>query len=444
MLSTDLEQKEIQVEPQVPESTDPTTEEPDYGTSSLQHQDEAPKEKPSIMKEEKGVTGILNDIVVGALNRKASDIHIEPREGAVLVRYRIDGILRDIYTIDKKYEQTLIFKIKVNAKLRTDEHFAPQDGRIRFEFSGENLDTRISILPTAKGEKVVVRLLSQKGRSFSLEDLGLKDKELEIVKKSYMKPYGSIFTSGPTGSGKTTTLYAILQSVNSRDINITTIEDPVEYEIEGVNQIHINPKAGLTFEKGLRSILRQDPDVIMIGEIRDPETAEIAINSAMTGHLVLSTIHTNDAVTTIPRLIDLGVEPYLVASTLNVVIAQRLCRKLCEKCKKETTLTDPEYQELLRFRPDISKLLPKDQKFFKESACTECGNTGFKGRIGLYEVLEITEDLRKIIMEDHSTDKIYTKAREQGLILIVEDGVGKLIDGILSLSELMRVTALKE
>ncbi len=390
---------------------------------------------------EQGVGGILNDLVVVALNKGASDIHIEPTEEAVVVRYRIDGILRDAFKIEKKYEESLIFKIKVNAKLRTDEHFAPQDGRITFEV-GKKVDTRISILPTTKGEKVVMRLLSKEGKSFKLEDLGMGEEDLLKVTRAYLKPYGSIIVSGPTGSGKTTTLYSILQIINSRDINITTVEDPVEYEIEGVNHVQINVKAGLTFAKGLRSILRQDPNIIMIGEIRDAETAEIATNSAMTGHLVLSTIHTNDAITTIPRLIDMGVDPYLIANTLNVVIAQRLARRLCQKCKVEYKITQKDLDALSYYRPDLTKLLKPEETVFKETGCKECAS-GFKGRVGLYEVLEITEEMQKLILLKTSTDEIFKVARSKGLKLIVEDGIDKLRKGITSLSEVMRVTALK-
>ncbi len=389
------------------------------------------------------ITKILDQMVMDALNLGASDIHIEPRENDILIRYRIDGILRDAKIIDKKYEKTLIFKIKVNARLRTDEHFVPQDGRIRFKFD-DKLDTRISILPVTKGEKVVIRLLSQKGKSFALTDLGFRPEEIAIIERSYKKPYGSIVSSGPTGSGKTTTLYSILQLVNSRDINISTVEDPVEYEIEGVNQVQVNQKAGLTFGTGLRSLLRQDPDVIMIGEIRDEETAEIATNAAMTGHLVLSTIHTNDSVTTIPRLIDMGVDAYLVASTLNVVLAQRLSRRLCEKCKQETSLSMEEYTTIKKLRPDIALLIKQGEKLYKAAGCNVCGNSGYKGRIGLYEILEVTEKIRQIIIDSANTDTIFKAAREQGLKLIVEDGVEKIKLGTISMDELIRVTALKQ
>lgn len=398
------------------------------------------------LAEKHDVGQILNDLVLTALEMKASDIHFEPQEKDMRIRFRIDGMLREVTRIDKKITPALIFKIKIVARLRTDEHFAPQDGRIRFLISeDEYLDTRVSILPVNKGEKVVFRLLTQKGRSFSLEELGLVDKDLAVVRKSYNKPYGMIIAAGPTGSGKTTTLYSLLQILNSPEINISTIEDPVEYDIEGVNHVQVNVKTGLTFAAGLRAMLRQDPNVIMIGEIRDAETAKIAINAAMTGHLVLTTIHTNDAPTTIPRLVDMGVEPYLVASTINVVVAQRLARRLCDKCKQEYEFSKFEYDQLLLdFRPDIAEAVKVGDKFFRPGKCEACGNSGYKGRVGLYEVMEVNEAMRKLIVQQDTSDDIFKLARKQGLTTIVEDGVKKLKEGQLSMSELIRVTALKE
>lgn len=410
-------------------------------------QDTAADEKSLLEKaNEANVGDILNNLIREALELKASDIHLEPREKDMIVRFRVDGMLREITTIPKNLEQALIFKIKIVAKIRTDEHFAPQDGRIRFMLEeGGYVDTRISILPVTKGEKVVMRLLTSQGKGFSLPDLGIVDRELEVVQKSYSKPYGMIISAGPTGSGKTTTLYTILQIINSKEINISTIEDPVEYDIDGVNHVQVNTKTDLTFAAGLRALLRQDPDVIMIGEIRDTETARIATNAALTGHLVLTTIHTNDAVTTIPRLIDMGIENYLVASTVNVVIAQRLARRLCPDCKKEYVLSKFEYDTLLlKSRPDIAQYIKVNDKFFRPVGCDKCGHTGYKGRVGLYEILEINESLRKLISTGATTDEIYNHARTNGLTLIVEDGVKKLKAGMLSISELTRVTALKE
>lgn len=398
------------------------------------------------LAEKHDVGQILNDIVLTALEMKASDIHFEPQETHMRIRYRIDGMLREVTQIAKEIMPALIFKIKIVARLRTDEHFAPQDGRIRFLLDdGDHLDTRVSILPVNKGEKVVFRLLTQKGRSFDLEELGIVDKDLFTVKKSYSKPYGMIISAGPTGSGKTTTLYSLLKILNSPEINISTIEDPVEYDLEGVNHVQVNTKTDLTFAAGLRSMLRQDPDVIMIGEIRDSETAKIAINAAMTGHLVLSTIHTNDAPTTVPRLIDMGVEPYLVASTLNVVIAQRLARRLCNQCKEQYEFSKFEFDQLLLdFRPDIAGSVKVGEKFYRPGKCDECGGTGYKGRVGLFEIMEVNEEMRKAIVAQKSSDEIFKLARKDGLNTIVEDGIKKLKEGLISMSELIRVTALKE
>jgi len=390
------------------------------------------------------IVKLLDTIVEKAWDFGASDVHIEPKEKLLSVRYRIDGLLRQYYLIDKALEPGLIFKIKVSSKLRTDEHQSPQDGRINFEFKGKKLDTRISIIPTAFGEKIVIRLLSQGAKNLGLEDLGFIGRDYEVVKKSYSMPYGMILAVGPTGSGKTTTLYSILKILNSPQINITTIEDPIEYNIEGVNHIQVNVKANLTFANGLRTVLRQDPDVIMIGEIRDSETAKIAINSAMTGHLVLSTLHTNDAVTTIPRLLNMEVERFLIASTLNVIIAQRLARRLCSNCKKKETLTDSEHAEINKFRPDIAKLIKPGEEIYKEAGCDECSNTGFKGRLGLYEVLEASKKIRELITTGASTDEIFNAARSEGLTTIIEDGVKKVLEGKTSIQEIIRVTALKE
>lgn len=393
----------------------------------------------------KTIVQFLDEIVGMAFNLKSSDVHIEPAEKKVYLRFRIDGLLRDISSFDKALHDNLVSRIKVAAKLRTDEHFAPQDGKIRFIIDNISLDTRISILPTTKGEKVVMRLLSKSDKNLDLESLGLEGEYLEKVKKSYQKPHGMILATGPTGSGKTTTLYSILSNLNSREKNITTIEDPVEYDIDGVNHIQINPKADLTFANGLKSILRQDPDIVMVGEIRDAETAKIAINAAMTGHLLLSTLHTNDAITTIPRLIDIGIEPFLVASTVNLVIAQRLARKLCQNCKVLHTITKEDLENLTLVRPDIAAILKVGENVYESKGCDECGAIGFKGRIGLYEVLEIKESLRKLIVDKTKTlDDVFAEARKEGLVLIVEDGIQKVRQGLTSISELQRVTAIKE
>ena len=394
---------------------------------------------------EVNVGEVLERIVKEALVQQASDVHIEPREDHVIVRYRIDGSLRDILKVDKALEPALVFKVKVASRLRTDEHFAPQDGKIRFVFDGKKLDTRISILPTTKGEKIVMRLLSSDGRSFALKDLGFRDHELEMIKRAYKQPYGMIIAAGPTGSGKTTTLYSILKLLNDPEVNISTIEDPVEYDIDGVNHVQVNRKADMTFANGLRSLLRQDPDIIMIGEIRDDETAKIATNSAMTGHLVLSTIHTNDSVTTVPRLIEMGVEKFVVGSTINVVIAQRLAKRLCKECKTKHKITKDDLEEIRKVRHDVADLLKNGEEVYEAKGCPKCNNTGYKGRIGMYEIFEMTKDIREEVMrEDSNADDILAIARKQGLTLIVEDGIGKVREGLLDIAEVMKVTALKE
>ena len=456
-----------------------------------------------VLKKEVNISDFLDAIILDALKSRASDIHIESKEDDILlVRYRVDGVLRDIITIGPELKESLLFIVKVRAKLRTDVHLTPQDGKILFlvkkvdvdgpkeeekteesddekveeqpeeeekkkkgkkdeepekkelnrfaeletkEKDTYNVDARVSILPVSYGEKIVIRLLTQANKSYSLTDLGFDDHDLGALQKAYKEPYGLILITGPTGSGKTTTLYSILKILNTREVNITTIEDPVEYSIDGVNHIQINVKSDLTFATGLRSILRQDPNVIMVGEIRDGETARITINSALTGHLVLSTLHANDSISAIPRLIDMGIEPFLIASTLNIVVAQRLARKLCSECKKEYSIeSDQENKELLRVRPDIAKHLKSPGRLFKAVGCDKCNNTGYKGRIGIYEVLLIDKVLRDVIIAKPSMDNILETAKKNGFKLMVEDAVNKLKSGTIDLRELAKVIAIKD
>lgn len=399
------------------------------------------KESRGKSHEETPVTKIVDLLVNYAYQDKASDIHIEPQEKSSLYRFRIDGVLHDILTLPKELHDRIVTRIKVLSRLRTDEHLSAQDGKMRVKLDEENLDIRVSIIPTVDGEKVVLRLLSSQSRQFSLIDLGMGQDDLDKITKAFNRSYGMILSTGPTGSGKSTTIYAILKIINTRDKNITTIEDPVEYKIKGVNQIHVNPKTNLTFAAGLRSILRQDPNVIFVGEIRDVETAGIAVNAALTGHLVLSTLHTNDAATALPRLTDMKVEPFLVASTVNIILAQRLIRKICDMCRSSAEISFA----------DLNKNIPaemikkhfggkKEIVIYKGNGCKVCHFTGYVGRVGLFEVLEITNPVRQLITEKATSDIIQKKAIEEGMRTMLDDGLEKVIKGITSLEEVLRVT----
>ena len=333
---------------------------------------------------------------------------------------------------------------KILSKLRTDEHRAAQDGRMEFTTENEKVDVRVSIIPISDGEKVVMRILSEKSRQFKLSELGLEKGDLEKVQRNFKKPYGMILATGPTGSGKTTTLYAILKMLNSREVNISTIEDPIEYDIEGVNQIQANPKTNLTFAKGLRSILRQDPDIIMVGEIRDEETAGIAINAAMTGHLVLSTLHTNDAPTTLPRLLDMQIEPFLIASTVNVAIAQRLVRKIHQGCVESYIPKADELKSIIgsigKERAEKIGAHKKGFRLYRGKGCKLCNQTGYEGRIGIFEVLEMTEKIRQLVMKRANSDEIRQEALAAGMTSMLDDGLNKVVKGVTSIEEVVRVT----
>lgn len=378
---------------------------------------------------------------------RASDIHIEPKEEESLMRFRIQGLLHDVGVLPKNIHQEMVTRVKVLAGLRTDEHFAAQDGKLSFRTGidlpkerQEKMDVRVSIVPTTHGEKVVMRLLSARVRQYSLEDMGFSETDLKKLHAAYMKPYGMIIASGPTGSGKTTTMYAVLKLLNKRDINITTIEDPVEYDMEGVNQIPVNPKTGLTFATGLRSIVRQDPDIVLVGEIRDSETASIAVNAAMTGHLVLSTMHANDSATTLVRLLDMGVEPFLVASSVNVVVAQRLIRVLCPQCKVKKELATA---ELIKNFPAkfVTEHLGKGPKVsvYEAQGCSVCQNTGYVDRIGIHEVMLIDDEIRQAVIDRKSSDVVEDIAIKKGMITMLEDGFIKVGNGITTIEELLRV-----
>lgn len=387
------------------------------------------------------IAKVVDEIINYAYHDKASDIHIEPVEKESLVRFRIDGILHDVLVYPKNLHDQIVTRIKVLSRLRTDEHLTPQDGKMRMKFDEETIDLRVSILPVADGEKIVLRILSSKMQSYSLYDMDLSQNDLKKMENAFTKSFGMILCTGPTGSGKTTTIYGILKILNTREKNITTIEDPVEYRISGVNQIQVNAKTNLTFASGLRSILRQDPNIVFVGEIRDNETAGIAVNAALTGHLVLSTLHTNDSATALPRLIDMKVEPFLVATTVNVIIAQRLIRRICEMCKASFMLTR---EQLLKNLPQdvVIRHFENNQqvRFYKGNGCKVCHGTGYSGRVGIFEVLEVTKEVRKLINEKNDSDVILQKAIEEGMTTMLDDGLNKVIKGITTFEEVLRVT----
>lgn len=390
------------------------------------------------------ITRIVDTVLDYAYTNKASDVHIEPHEESVVVRFRIDGILHDVVSLPKELHPLIITRIKIMARLRTDEHRAAQDGRLEFTAEDAQVDVRVSVIPVSDGEKVVMRILTEKSRQFNFVELGMNPQDMEKLERGFRKPHGMVLATGPTGSGKTTTLYAILKILNTREVNISTIEDPVEYDIEGVNQIQVDRKTNLTFATGLRSILRQDPDIVMVGEIRDEETANIAINAAMTGHMVLSTLHTNDAPTTLPRLLDMKIEPFLIASTVNVALAQRLVRKIHQGCIESYT---PNSEEIKRYaramgpeRAERLDVSTKGFRLYRGRGCPLCNNTGFEGRVGIFEVLEVTEKVRQLIMDRAHSDQIRQAAIAEGMTSMLDDGLDKARRGITTIDEVLRAS----
>lgn len=384
---------------------------------------------------------IVDLLIEYAYANTASDIHIEPERNRSVVRFRIDGIMHEVLSFSLEIHKQVISRIKVLSKLQTDEHLSAQDGKMQVSLPAEDLDIRVSIVPITHGENCVMRLLSSHYRQFGLSDLGMNRFDFDKVSEAIQKPFGMILSTGPTGSGKTTTMYAILKILNTRDRNIATIEDPVEYDIEGINQIQVNPKTNLTFAEGLRSILRQDPNVIYVGEIRDDETADIAVNSAMTGHIVLSTLHTNDAATAIPRLIDMKIEPFLVASTVNIIIAQRLVRKICLSCK--VSYIEKTSEILKHFDKMIIKKIfgaRRTSTLYKGKGCSVCHNTGYSGRVGIFEILEMTESIENLVVKKADATTISKKAIEEGMTTMLEDGLEKVKGGETTLEEVLRVT----
>lgn len=406
------------------------------------------------------ITRALNAILDYAAQSKASDIHIEPREHELKIRYRVDGILQETMTLPKTIEPALISRIKILSNLRIDEHRIPQDGQFQISSSGREIDLRIAISPVVWGEQVVIRLLDKTGTVLTLDSLGFRGRAARLITEGIHKPHGLTLSTGPTGSGKSTTLYAIVQELKDVSINIVTLEDPVEYKMDGINQIQVNSEVGLTFASGLRSILRQDPNVVLVGEIRDKETSELAVQAALTGHVVLSTIHTNSAAGVLPRLLDMGIEPFLIASTVNTVIGQRLVRKLCEKCKAPYDTTEAETKSVLA---TLGNVLPKtksdldkakkdvgydtiptaDQKSFnlyKAVGCHACVK-GYKGRIGIYEVFSMTPDMEKLLLAHSTTTEIQTQATKDGMITMKQDGYFKALNAMTTLEEVARVAA---
>ncbi len=386
--------------------------------------------------EEAPIVKLVNSVIAQSVDDSASDIHFEPQAKELMVRFRIDGVLHEIMSIPRRMQNGVISRLKIMAELDIAERRVPQDGRIGLMVGGKPIDMRVATLPTVYGEKIVMRLLDKSNVMLDLEDLGFAEKALKRFQKSFLKPYGAILVTGPTGSGKSTTLYAALNILNSPEKNIITVEDPVEYRLTGINQVQVNTRAGMTFAAALRSILRCDPDIVMVGEIRDRETALIAVESALTGHLVLSTLHTNDAPGALSRLTEMGIEPFLTSSAVDAVLAQRLARRLCSQCKEPYTAT----KEMLRkndFPPEVCDR--DDVVLYRAKGCSRCNNTGYKGRLGLYEVMIVSEAIRRLTVERKSADEIGRVAAAEGMKSLREDGIDKVLLGMTSVEEIARV-----
>lgn len=379
---------------------------------------------------------VLEHIFVDAAIFHASDIHFEPQGTDVLVRFRIDGVLRDVARLPKKHYENVLNRIKVQSGIRIDEHFAAQDGSMRFQNDSISMDLRTSIVPTVEGEKTVLRALTSYVQALNLHDLGLSPRHQEILEEIASKPFGMIVVSGPTGAGKTTTLYSLLKLLNKPDVNITTIEDPVEYRTPGINQIQVNSVTNLTFARGLRSIVRQDPDIILVGEIRDSETAEIAVNAALTGHLLLSTFHSNDAATAIPRLLDMGIEPFLLASTLELIVAQRLVRRICEKCKRSAVVSA---SDLVKVNSRLAPYFSGSVTLYEGAGCEACGYSGFKGRNAIFEFVIVTPEIQNLVLKNPSAKEIAQLAYTKDNPTLFEDGIQRVKEGTTTLDELLRV-----
>ena len=398
---------------------------------------------------------IVDTLLKHAILQSASDIHIEPDEKEVRVRYRIDGILHDAMILPLQILSGIVARIKVLSNLKLDEHRIPQDGRFKIEEDDKKISFRVSTIPVFRGEKIVMRILDESAKGLTLERMGLWGDSLEVIHRSIKRPNGMILVTGPTGSGKTTTLYTILDILNTPEVNISTIEDPIEYQMPRINQTQVNPKVGMTFAIGLRALLRQDPDIIMVGEIRDKETIQIALNASMTGHLVLSTLHTNSAAAAIPRMVDMQAEKFLIASTVSVIVAQRLVRKICPDCRKEYKLSKEQLEDFKKNvnLEELDKVIEKsnlpemknikkieDVTFYKGSGCDRCGGEGYKGRVGIYEVLEVTEAIQKAILANSTANEIERVAKSEGMYDMMTDGIIKAIQGTTTIEEILRVT----
>jgi general secretion pathway protein E len=385
--------------------------------------------------DEAPIIRLVNSLLFRAVKAKASDIHVEPFERDLVVRFRIDGVLYDIMHPPKKVQNSVISRIKIMANLNIAEKRLPQDGRIRIKIAGKDIDIRVSTLPTSFGESVVMRLLDKSKVLLSMDTIGVTGETYKTVVELINKSHGIILVTGPTGSGKTTTLYSMLSQINSSDLKIITVEDPVEYQLPGINQIQVNPNIDLTFATGLRSILRQDPDVVMIGEIRDRETAEIAIQASLTGHLVISTLHTNDSASSVTRLIDMGVEPFLVASSVIAIMAQRLVRTVCKQCALKYQPTPDELSQV-GIKPEQAV----NQIFYKANGCPACMDTGYSGRTGIHEILSVDDEIRSMIMKNTESGRVKRRAMEKGMFTLREDGARKVLAGETTIEEILRVT----
>ncbi|OGD56721.1 hypothetical protein A2V71_04230 [Candidatus Berkelbacteria bacterium RBG_13_40_8] len=417
--------------------TEPAQEAPESDLDKFLGQEVNSVETLKQIAQSGNIPQILAASVALAVMKKASDIHIEPEEDSLRIRFRVDGVLRDIIKMPLEIQAAIISRIKILSHLKIDEMRIPQDGRFDVKTHGHEIDLRVSTLPTVRGEKAALRILDKTKSIYTFEELGIAGRNLKILEENIKKPFGVILATGPTGSGKSTTLYSILQKISNPQVNVITLEDPVEYEIPGINQCQVKPKIGFSFAEGLRSVLRQDPNIIMVGEIRDAETAGMATHAALTGHLVLTTLHTNDAAGALPRLINMGIEPFLITSSINAIIGQRLVRKICSKCKKEIKLPDPLLNEISK---DLEKFnLQKPYKFYEGAGCAEC-NQGFSGRIGIYEVLAMSEKVEEIAIRRRPASEILSAAIEEGMVTMKQDGLIKAIKGVTTVSEVLRVT----